>query len=61
MSRRTDAVLEKENTKRILLNWYHALDEEFGKHGDPNDSCKICYEALVLGLIDESKIKWEGE
>ena len=45
--------VDSENQKRILKSWYKILDEEFGEHGDPDDGCDICYEAIQLGIIGD--------
>ncbi len=42
-----------EAQTKILNQWYGILDQDYGEHGDPDDSCKICWEALQLGIIEE--------
>ena len=55
MSKTTENYLtvEIENRKRILEHWYQALDRDYGEHGDPDDGCDICYEAIQLGIIED--------
>ena len=47
--------IEDENIRRILEKWYAALDQDYGEHHDPHDSCSICQDALELGIIEEKE------
>lgn len=38
---------------RILKEWYKTLDAEYGEHGQPEDPCQTCYEAIQLGIIGD--------
>jgi hypothetical protein len=48
--------VDSELQKRILEQWYAALDADYGEHSDPESGCNVCYEASLLGIIGDKDV-----